>query len=233
MWNDKVSALFFAFSSMHASRLKPSGLIRSFLWQLVEIAPEEQAISILQGSMLRGQPTTSDLWIAFNTIAALVSKPVYCIIDCVDESVDKVVELLQRVLSFLEARVNFHFILLGQQHAFQGMNSIRHKMEIQPALTKDDVDGVIEDGIDQSDIPRLPTLREKVLRTLRDQSDGNFLWIKLMLGYLSKSFCLADALKRLKNLPRDIQAAYKTCFWDLLASWSPMSLSLLEKSLRS
>lgn len=95
---------------MHASRLKPSGLIRSFLWQLVEIAPEEQAISILQGSMLRGQPTTSDLWIAFNTIAALVSKPVYCIIDCVDESVDKVVELLQRVLSFLEARVNsFHF----------------------------------------------------------------------------------------------------------------------------
>ncbi|KAE8419854.1 nucleoside phosphorylase domain-containing protein [Aspergillus pseudocaelatus] len=77
MWNDNVSALFFAFSGMHASQLKSSGLIRSLLWQLVEIAPEEQAISILHDLMLRGQPTTSDRWIAFDTIAALVSKPVY------------------------------------------------------------------------------------------------------------------------------------------------------------
>ncbi|KAB8209646.1 hypothetical protein BDV34DRAFT_221597 [Aspergillus parasiticus] len=186
-------------------------------------------MSILHDLMLRGHPTTSDLWMAFDTIAALVSKPVYCIVDGVDESVDKVIELLQRLLSFLESRVNFRFILLCRQHAFHGIKLIRHELKMQSALTKGDVDRVIEDGIDQSDILRLPSLRDKVFRTLRGKSDGNFLWTELMLGHLNTSLGLVDALERLKNLPRDLEAAYEDLRLGLVDKLEPDELELSRK----
>jgi tetratricopeptide (TPR) repeat protein len=225
--NNKVPALFFAFSSMHVSQQK-SGLIRSLLWQLVEIAPEEQNIRILHNLMLRGQPTISDLWMAFNTMAKTVSEPVYCIVDGVDKSTDAT-RLLQRILGFLGGCSNYRFILLGRQHAFQGINSNRYKMSIHPTLTKGDIDRVITTGIDQSAILRLPKLRKKVFRSLRDKSDGNFLWVQLMLGHLSKSLGLADALKRLNNLPRDLQAAYEDLLLDLFGKLEPDELELARK----
>ncbi|CAI7585449.1 unnamed protein product [Penicillium pancosmium] len=231
MWNDNVPALFFAFSSMHASQQKSSGLIRSLLWQLVKIVlrKQEQDTSILSTLMLRGQPTTSDLWMGLSEMATFVSEPVYGIIDGVDEISDPVPELLQRLLVFLETNSNFRFILLGRQHAFHKTDSIHHKIEISPALTKDDVDRVIETNIERSAILNKPALRNEVLSSLQEQSDGNFLWVKLMFGQLEKSLPLAHGLKRLKRLPRDLESVYEELLLGIAKNLEEDEMSLARK----
>ncbi|KAJ5535569.1 hypothetical protein N7513_008755 [Penicillium frequentans] len=229
MWNDSVPALFFAFSSMHASQEKSSGLIRSLLWQLVKVVLRKQDTSILSTLMLRGQPTTSDLWMWFSEMAKIVSEPVYCIIDGVDESSDPVPELLQRLLGFLGTSPNFRFILLGRQHSFHQTDYIPHKIEINPALTKDDVDRVIETNIEQSAILNKPALRDKVLSSLQEQSDGNFLWVKLMFGQLEKSLPLAHGLTRLKRLPRDLESVYEELLLGLAKNLDQDEMSLAQK----
>ncbi|CAG8397092.1 unnamed protein product [Penicillium salamii] len=229
MWNDKVPALFFAFSSMHVNQQKSNGLIRSLLWQLVKVVIWKQDTSLLSTLMLRGQPTTSDLWMGLDEIAALVSEPVYCIIDGVDESMDPISELLERILVLLEARSNFRFILLGRQHSFHHVGFIHHKIEIHPALTKCDVDRVIETGLSRSEILNKPALRDKVLRSLQEQSDGNFLWVKLMFGHLEKSLPLAHGLKRLKKLPRDFETIYEDFLLRLSKTLESDELNLAQK----
>ncbi|CAG7927910.1 unnamed protein product [Penicillium olsonii] len=229
LWTDKFFALFFAFSSMNTNQQKPNGLIRSLLWQLVKIVIQEQNTSILSTLMLRVQPTTSDLWIGLSEMAALVSEPVYCIIDGMDEGLDSLSDLLQRILAFLEARSNFRFILLGRQHSFHQTDSIQHKIEMHPALTRHDVDRVIEAGTDRSAILNKPEMRERVLRSLRDQSDGNFLWVKLMFVHLEKSLPLAHGLKRLNKLPRDLESIYEEFLFRLARNLDQGELDLARK----
>ncbi|CAG7938503.1 unnamed protein product [Penicillium olsonii] len=229
LWTEKFSALFFAFSSMNSNQQKPNGLIRSLLWQLVKIVIQEQNTSILSTLMLRGQPTTSDLWIGLSEMAALVSEPVYCIIDGMDEGLDSLSDLLQRILAFLEARSNFRFILLGRQHSFHQTDFIQHKIEIHPALTRHDVDRVIEAGIDRSAILNKPEMREKVLKSLQDQSDGNFLWVKLMFVHLEKSLPLAHGLKRLNKLPRDLESIYEEFLLRLAKNLDSDELNVARK----
>lgn len=231
MWGNKMRALFFAFSGVDANRQKIGGLVRSLLWQLLEVAPGERTLSIFHSFMLRGQPTTSDLWMAFRTIATFVTEPVYCVIDGVDENKDGVDELVQQLHIFLQDHSNFRFIMLGRQHSFRAIDSIRHTLEIDPILTNVDVDIVIETGIARSDILNKSQLRDKVFQTLREQSNGNFLWIKLMIGHLDKSVGVHDALERLRNLPRDLQTAYEDLFWRLICRLELSELCLARKVL--
>lgn len=230
MWNNKLLALFFAFSGMNASHQKSTALIRSLLWQLVELAPQEHIVSLLHNLMLRGQPTVSELWKAFGMIATHIRRPVYCIIDGIDESKDAT-ELHQWVTQLLETCSNLRFILLGRQHVFQGINFTYHEIEIRPTFTAADVQRVIETGINQSDILHLPELREKVSESLQQKSDGNFLWVKLMLEYLSKSLTVAEALKRLHNLPRDLETTYEDLLLGLATKLEPDELELAQKVL--
>lgn len=229
MWNDKVPTLFFSFSSMHTSQQRSSGLIRSLLWQLVKVVPQEPNTSLLSTWMLRGQPTTSDLWMGLSEIATFASEPVYCIIDGVDESMDPIPELLQRLLGFLDTRSNFRLILLGRQHSFHKTDSIHHKIEIHPGLTKDDVDRVIETEINRSAILNTPALRDRVLTSIQNQSDGNFLWVKLMFGHLEKSLPLAHGLKRLNKLPRDLETIYEKLLLGLAKNLEEDELNLARK----
>jgi hypothetical protein len=141
--------------------------------------------------MLRDQPTTSDLRKGLSEITTFVSEPVYCIIDSVNEGMDPITELVQRLLSFFDARLDFCFILLGGQPLSLKTDSIHHKIEIHPTLTKDDVDGVIETEINRFAVLNTPELRDNVFKSLQHQSDWNFLWVKLMFGHLEKSLPLA------------------------------------------
>ncbi|KAJ5337206.1 uncharacterized protein N7506_005228 [Penicillium brevicompactum] len=229
LWNEKVATLFYTFSGMNASHQQSNGLIRSLLWQLVKIVIQKQSTSLLSTLMLMGQPTISDLWTGINEIATLVSEPIYCIVDGVDESMDPISELLERVLALLEARSNFRFILLGRQHSFHQADSIRHKIEVHPALTKDDVDRVIEMGINRSAILNKQDVREKVLRSLQEQSDGNFLWVRLMFVHLEKSLPLAHGIKRLNKLPRDLESIYEEFFLRLSRTLEPDELILSQR----
>ncbi|UKZ61288.1 uncharacterized protein TrAtP1_002554 [Trichoderma atroviride] len=230
MWNNSANALFFAFTGMYASHLKLDSLVRSLLSQLLQECTGEQGIRILQDFMLKGQPTISDLWRAFSMIAdTFIAEPIYCVIDGVDESEDLVHELVQKLFGFLQSHSNFRFIVLGRSHAFHATDYVRHTIQIDSTLTKEDVDTVIEAEITQSDVFITPDLRTEVRRTLTDQCEGNLLWIKLMVEHLNKSVGVADAFKRLRGLPRDLQTAYETLLCGLVGRLERSELNLARK----
>ncbi|CAG8157173.1 unnamed protein product [Penicillium olsonii] len=72
-------------------------------------------------------------------------------------------------------------------------------------------------------------MRERVLRSLRDQSDGNFLWVKLMFVHLEKSLPLAHGLKRLNKLPRDLESIYEEFLFRLARNLDQGELDLARK----
>lgn len=179
--------------------------------------------------MLDGQPTTADLWMAFSEIAEFASEPVYCIIDGVDEGMDPVSELLRRLQNFLQSCSNFRFILLGRQHAFHGVNSVCHRLEVTPTLTKDDIYKVIQAEIHQSDVLSGTEVREKALRHLQDRSSGNFLWVRLISGHLNKSLPWEHGLQRLDQLPRDLETLYEELLLRLVKRLGAEELDLSQK----
>ncbi|KAI9731058.1 MAG: hypothetical protein M1834_005521 [Cirrosporium novae-zelandiae] len=231
LWKNQLHALFFAFSGTNANQQNLDGLIRSLLWQLLQTTASEKSVGILHSLMLRGRPLTSELWEVFNKMAVFVTEPVYCVVDGVDECKDAIQELIRNIFNFLNAHSNFRFILLGRPHAFQAVDSIRHTLEICPALTEGDIDTVIETRIVKSKILSLPKLRDTIFKTLREQSDGNFLWIKLMLGQLNRSLTLAEVSMRLHNLPHDLEAAYEDFILELVERLDPSELDLARKVL--
>ncbi|KAK1252063.1 LOW QUALITY PROTEIN: hypothetical protein MKX08_003250 [Trichoderma sp. CBMAI-0020] len=230
MRNTGAYALFFAFTGMYASHLKLESLVRSLLWQLLQVSPGEHAVQILRNFMLKGQPTISDLLMAFSMIAeTFIVEPVYCVIDGVDESKDFVHGLVQKLLGFLQSHSNYRFIVLGRSHAFHGTDSVRHRLEMDSTLTKEDIDTMIDTEIKQSDVLDIPNLRSEVCRVLRKQSEGNFPRTKLMVGHLNMPVGAADAFERLHNLPRDLQTAYETLLYGLVSRLERSELNLARK----
>ncbi|KAK4085591.1 uncharacterized protein Triagg1_581 [Trichoderma aggressivum f. europaeum] len=242
---DGAYVLFFAFVGMNASHLKLDGklddFVRSLLSQLLQILPEGQAIRIVSNLMLKGQATSFDLWTAFSMIAdTFITKPIYCIVDGVDESgnivngvdesINIVHRLVQKLLGFLQTHSSVRFIILGRSHVFHSYDSIKHKIEVDSILTEHDLDLVIETGIADSKVLDTPDLRTEVRKTLTEQSEGNFLWIKLMFGHLNGSVGVADALEKLHNLPRDIQTAYESLLSGLISGLNRSELNLAQKT---
>ncbi|GFF97445.1 hypothetical protein IFM47457_11398 [Aspergillus lentulus] len=227
----EVDSFLFAFSGAHASQRNLSDLLRSLIWQLLRIAPAEDAISVLQSLAVIGQLTTTELWTAFGTMAALVSEPVFCIIDGIDECEDTAGELVEKLLHFLTDHSRFRFILLGRHRAFHAVNCARHTVEVESSLTEQDIETLIEAEISLSDTLNAANLRHEVTMALKQQADGNFLWIKFMLRHLDKSVGVADALERLHNLPYDLQTTYEQLLLGLVRRLEPSEIDLARKIL--
>ncbi|KAF4163352.1 hypothetical protein CNMCM6936_000925 [Aspergillus lentulus] len=227
----EVNSFLFAFSGAHASQRNLSDLLRSLIWQLLRIAPAEDAISVLQSLAVIGQLTTTELWTAFGTMAALVSEPVFCIIDGIDECEDTAGELVEKLLHFLTDHSRFRFILLGRHRAFHAVNCARHTVEVESSLTEQDIETLIEAEISLSDTLNAANLRHEVTMALKQQADGNFLWIKFMLRHLDKSVGVADALERLHNLPYDLQTTYEQLLLGLVRRLEPSEIDLARKIL--
>ncbi|KAG2001264.1 hypothetical protein GB937_010333 [Aspergillus fischeri] len=123
----------------------------------------------------------AELWTGFGAMAALVAEPVFCIIDGVDECEDTANELVEKLLHFLTDHSSFRFILLRRHRAFHAVNCARHTVEVDSSLTEHDIKTLIEAEISFSD-----TLNAEDL-VLRQQADGNLLWIKFMLRHLDSA----------------------------------------------
>jgi ABC-type dipeptide/oligopeptide/nickel transport system ATPase component len=115
--------IFFYFSGKNAGLKSLDGIVRTFLWQLLEEATDERTIELINNFMLRGPPAVTDLVHVLKDMAALMANPVYCVIDGVDEYIDEyndsIHDLLQLVRGLLDANSNFRVVLLGRQHVLQ------------------------------------------------------------------------------------------------------------------
>ena len=227
----KQHTLFFSFSSSDGSRQTSGNLIRTLLWQLLQETNSKEGVDTVHNLRLDGQPTISELWEAFGSIASSLAKPVYCVIDGIDECNDSTMFI--KTIQILEMCLNLRIILLGRPHIVQrhSGNSAYATIEITPAMLNQDVDAFINDEIAKSELLSLPEFRKNVYKTLKNKSDGMFLWVRLMIDDLRKSSSKSEFSERLQNLPRGLEKAYQLLFLHLSQKLDKYELRLAQNVL--
>ena len=230
---DKQHTLFFAFSSSDGSRQTSENLIRTLSWQLLHATTTKESVNTINRLRLDGQPTVSELWKAFECIVSSLAKPVYCIIDGIDECIDFNHVVFMKIVHTLGICPNLRILLLGRPHVTQAHsdNPDFGTIDITSTLLNQDIEAFINDEIAKSDILSLPELRENIFKTLKDKSDGMFLWVRLMVDDLRKSSAKSELKERLQNLPRGLEEAYQLVFLRLSQKLDKFELLLAQNVL--
>lgn len=223
--------LFFSFSGTDASRQTLDALVRASLWQLLQEIAYEQSFSIMYKLMFRGQPLTSELWDAFSRAAALLTAPIYWIIDGVDECQDSSQGLFEQVLDFLATHENLRGVLLGRPQMLGATGPLHYTIEVNAGMTNADIDAFIDSEISKSELLRLPELRDTAFETIREKSDGMFLWVKLMIDDLRKSASRYEVQERLRNFPRGLEETYRSLLVQLVDRLDHFELNLARNVL--
>ncbi|PMD64205.1 uncharacterized protein K444DRAFT_506864, partial [Hyaloscypha bicolor E] len=242
--NKQLQIIFYYFSGKNARLKNLDGIVRAFLWQFLDGTTDQRRLGLLNSLVLKGPPVLIDMIHALKEVAALVTTPIYCVVDGVDEYIDEsndtIEKLLQLVLGLLNANANFRVVLLGRQHALQPhvleatIGAKSEMIEIYPDLVKRDIGAFIEAGIDariNSDLLRLPGLRDSISKMLQEKSDGMFLWVELMINDLSKSDSQFEVRERLRNPPRSLEEIYRRLFLRLVKRLDKLQLNLARKLL--
>lgn len=225
--------LFFAFSSSDGSRQTSESLIRTLLWQLLQQTTNKENMSTIHHLRLDGQPTIPELWEAFGQIASSLAKPVYCVVDGIDECTDYNHTMSVKIMQIMEVCPNLRILLLGRPHVIEthSDNSAFAAIEITSAMLYQDIEVFINNEIAKSDILSLPEFRTNVYKTLTDKSDGMFLWVRLMVDDLRKSSSKSEFSERLQNLPRGLEKAYQLFFLHLFQKLDKYELRLAHNVL--
>ena len=229
----KQQTLFFSFSSSDGSRHSSDNLIRTLLWQLLQETADKESVDTVHRLSSDGQPTISELWEVFGRIASAVAKPIYCVVDGIDECTDYNHTVSITIMQILKKSPDLRMILLGRPHVFQvhSGNSPYVAIEITSAMLSLDIEALIYDEVAKSDILSLPEFRENVCKTLKDKSDGMFLWVRLMVDDLNKSSSKSEFSERLQNLPCGLEKAYQLLFLHLFERLDKYELRLAQKTL--
>ncbi|MCJ1411392.1 hypothetical protein MMC19_005481 [Ptychographa xylographoides] len=228
----QLHALFFAFSATDSTRSDAVGMVRALIWQLLQRTTDNKSLTIVCGLMSQGEPTTSELWDIFGQIAGCVAKPVYCVIDGIDESTDCDQITVGRLTNLARTYQNLHILLLGRPHATTALlqstaHSVR-SIEITNELISHDIEAFIESEITKSEVLNLPEFRGRISDTLRAKSDCMFLWVKLMVEDLRKSSTRLELFRRLQNLPCGLEDAYRLVFKRLIERLDSFDLHLVQ-----
>ena len=211
---DQQHPLFFAFSSSDGNRQTSENLIRTLLWQLLHQTDKRECVETVHRLRLRGQPSVSELWGAFGRMVPLLAKPIYCIIDGIDECIDYNDTLFAKFKQILDTCSSLRILLLGRSHVFQSRSGSCGftAIEITPATLNQDIEAVITNEIAKSQILSLPEFRETVYESLKGKSEGMFLWVRLMVDDLRKSSSKSELGQRLQDLPHGLEKAYQLLF---------------------
>lgn len=209
----QAAVLYFSFSENDMERHTLDACVRTLFSQLLEQANSQELLPLLTSLTEKGNPTTMELFNAFQRAIETYSKPVRAIIDGVDECSDPKDVTGEYLLEKLPLSPNLKILVLGQPRTMVKFRTrVRGKQYPKISITSqtnlNDIRAVIDRGISQSTILSKSLVRDKILATLLDEADGMFLWVNLMLEYLSASLCDDEVLTRLADLPRGLEQSY-------------------------
>ena len=224
------NALFFAFSCEDGSRQTSESLIRTILWQLLNKIADLKHMEAVHKLRLDGQPTVSELWSAFENTASPLEEPMFCIIDGVDECADFDQNIYTRILNTLDACPKLHVLLLGRPHALELCleNPDIKSLDINSELLGQDIDAFIRAEIAKSDILLIPEVYKDVNSTLKNNSDGMFLWVRLVVDDLKKATSQYELSERLRQLPRGLEETYELVFSRIYQKLDKFELRLAQ-----
>ncbi|KAF3314682.1 hypothetical protein TWF173_004495 [Orbilia oligospora] len=232
-----VRVLFFSLRGTDSDRRTLNSLFRTFICQLLEKVSDKKASEYIEVLSRKISPGTPALFEDLLDLVKSIKEIVYCIIDGVDECMDKDnnpdSSLLINYAYQMVELPNFHVALFGRPCALQ--NAIRPPLVLNVEMnfdfikedislfTRSQVEGCknLEDG----------SLRDHVFKVLLDGSGGMFLWIELMCAELRKSITAAGILDQLRNIPKGLEELYRDRFLRLLNKLDRQGLILARKVL--
>ena len=208
-----VHSLFFPFSSTDATRQTTDDLIRSLIWQILRSNATESIWDTVHGLMSKGPPLTSELWIALESIIRSEKRLFFFVIDGVDECNDPEGSLRNHFQNLLQNHLGVRVALVGRSSMLPRnpaqSTTPPQTVFLTSELIKQDIDAFITNEVNLSTIFQSPKLKGTLIKSLRDNSDGMFLWVRLVAEDLRKSSSIAEAMLRLNSLPRGLEEAYK------------------------
>ncbi|KAF3286210.1 hypothetical protein TWF970_009756 [Orbilia oligospora] len=232
-----VRVLFFSLRGTDSDRRTLDSLFRTFICQLLEKVSDKKASEYIEGLSRKISPGTPALFEDLLDLVKSIKEIVYCIIDGVDECMDKDnnpdSSLLINYAYQMVELPNFHVALFGRPCALQ--NAIRPPLVLNVEMnfdfikedislfTRSQVEGCknLEDG----------SLRDHVFKVLLDGSGGMFLWIELMCAELRKPITAAGIMDQLRNIPKGLEELYRDRFLRLLNKLDRQGLVLARKVL--
>ncbi|KAF3177495.1 hypothetical protein TWF788_007698 [Orbilia oligospora] len=232
-----VQVLFFSLRGTESDRRTLDSLFRTFIFQLLEKVSDEKASEYVEGLSRKISPGTPALFEDLLDLVKSMNETVYCIIDGVDECMDKDnnpdSDLLINYAYQMIENPNFHVALFGRPCALQ--NAIRPPLalnvEINFDLIKEDINLFICSQVEGCTNLKDEGLRGHVFKVLLDGSGGMFLWIELMCAELRKSITAAGIMDQLHNIPEGLEELYRGRFLRLLTKLDRQGLILAKKVL--
>ena len=153
----------------------------------------------------------------------------------VDECNDLDHGFMTRIISLIRTCPSLRILLLGRPHAFQDQleSPTIRTIDLTSTLLHQDIEAFIHHQILKSSVLSLPELREAIHIALKDNSDGMFLWVKLMIDELQKSTSRFEVLERLHDLPLGLESAYRLSFLRISQTLDKYELRLAQHLLIS
>ncbi|MCJ1455716.1 hypothetical protein MMC28_006072 [Mycoblastus sanguinarius] len=138
-----------------------------------------------------------------------------------------------KIMHILTKCPNLRILLLDRPHVIQehSKNPDFGSIDITSAMLDQDIEAFINNEIAKSDILSLPEFRMNVYETLKDKSDGMFLWVRLMVDDLSKSSSKFEFNERLEDLPCGLEKAYQLLFLRVSQKLDKFELRLAQNIL--
>ena len=186
-------------------------MLRGLLWQLLQDCEGKSGLKIVHDLVLAGSLSNACLLQALRGLIALFKRPVYCLIDGVDEC------MLDGLVNLLSASMTFHLAAFGQPLRLRPfINAAAYNLKLDFTLMQHDIVLYMQARIHTSDILMTSQHEDLIMKAVQQDPGCTFLQAKLILEDLSKSATKGEIIKRLDHLPQGLEQAYQLTIFRLL-----------------
>jgi tetratricopeptide (TPR) repeat protein len=214
------TAAFFSFWAQSESQKKNFSMLSTLVWQLLKKLPNEQ-FDDTAARLFTNQPTTTQsLFEASDAILNMMERPVYLVIDALDESSDDWTSAsesgLQIVRDWAARHSHLRVLLLGRGAKLRECLQHFACLELTPELVHDDVARLVATCLDLATNIEGDELRSHVRVKLAGESTYMFLWVKLVFKELQRCFSPAEVKAALESIPKGLDEEYHRLFKQLV-----------------
>ena len=235
-------AMFYFCDHEDEYRNKGTGILRSFILQIIESQPQlDKHVIPFFESPERAQETLSALealWIIFRKLVQDDGfQKTYCVLDgldvCDSSTLQALVPRLTELLSpgcSLSVATNFRLIVVSREisgnaalHACKRIKLEDHATEVDR-----DIERFIKANLQRlSGVDGFGEIRKKMETTLLRNAQGTFLWVGFAVIELHQSSTCSEMMKALTQLPSGLYALYSRIIRCLTDSQRQVSLRVL------
>ncbi|KAJ5857483.1 hypothetical protein N7455_008377 [Penicillium solitum] len=225
-WSDNAIAYFYC-NRYEASRRKPTHILQSFVKQLSKSpsdgAIQQALVDAYKENQRKGAASIKPGLEESESLVLALTKAyseTILILDALDETdVEDREDLMDTIDRLVSQSANLKVLISSRRD-----NDIKRRLKLKANLSveatdnRDDISKFVREKIEDAqqgrhrNKPISEGLRDEIVRTLLEKSEGMFQWAALQIKEILDLQLEKDIQKRLGRLPKGLQAAYAEIF---------------------